>query len=281
MQKLDRAQFIPLMKAQNYREFLSACLAKTAKGNYGTQAHISRKAGFASRSYLSEVITGRKGLSRDAMLRLKLALDLPSPLAQMFETLVFLSHPQLQMEPLKASELEKQLNLIRRQIRTEGFRGAIAKPFLKQPEVFQVYAALGTETRGASLAEIKFRTRLPESFIQTALKLLIDGGAVRSKLTRYFAITDKADLFASENAEEVAAMVRQVCGNIQKNSQQIVSEPGNLNVYSAFSIRRSQIPKFKKRLREALEKVMDEFQDDSGESIQQVFISSFRKPLER
>ena len=54
----------------------------------------------------------------------------------------------------------------------------------------------------------------------------------------------------------------------------------NLNLYSAFSIRRDQMPKLKKALQKAVFDVLDEYQDDNGDCVEQIFLSSFRTPLE-
>ncbi|MEZ0392241.1 MAG: DUF4423 domain-containing protein [Pseudobdellovibrionaceae bacterium] len=272
---------LELINASNYREFILIFIRELeiSKGR-GARAEISRKAGFASRSYLSEILQGQKGLSRDAMIRFKVAMKLTSDLGKLFELLVYKCHPNLQLTSLPLSEIEKKIASTRKKILSSQKRSEITKPFVSRPEVFQVYAALGTEFTGANFDEIRFRTQASERDIKSALQVLLSGGAVQLSNERYFAVTSKASFLNCEEVGEVTQMVQRVCRSIQTQSRQIVEDPKNLNIYSAFSIHRSRIPELKKEFQQAFEDILEKFQDDEGDAVEQVFISLFRTPFD-
>ena len=270
-----------LAHAKDYREFLNLVIVEMeSETGRGVKATICRKAGFGSRSYLSEILSGKKGLSRDAMLRLKTALKLTGSLAKLFEALVIKEHPMI----------EPKTDLIRLNQKITELRGELKnltvssqkniKPDLNRPEFFQIYAALGAWDKGASLDEISNRTGLSTRIIKSVLLLMIKKEIVELKQDRYFALSSKVDDISSKDFESVSLMVRKVCSTIHRNSAALVKDEVNLNLYSAFSIRRDQMPKLKKALQKAVFDVLDEYQDDNGDCVEQIFLSSFRTPME-
>jgi predicted transcriptional regulator len=270
--------------AENYLQFLRAAVNAFEKVHgRGSKALLSRKAGFASRSYLTEVLSGKKGLSRDSLTRLRLALKLTGTAAKLLDCLAAIDFPEIQIRRIGSADLHRQIKELREQLVSNAPEKGrnVAAPHLATPEVFQVYAALGSESDGASLSEVLSRTRLSESTAEWALKLLLQSGAVTEKKGRYFANISKADALRSKDAIALGDMVHKVCANIQKNRRQFVSDDKNLNTYSAFSMRRERIGDLKKSLEAALFAVLDEYQDDKGDCVEQVFVSLFNGPMEK
>lgn len=257
-----------LALAETCHEFLATAVhaLEQAHGR-GVKAKISRAAGFHSRSYITEVLSGKKGLSRDSAARLRGALKLPSAAGKLFECLA--NDPK-----------NPKLNNLRLELANYTPKAReVAQSNLREPEVFQVYAALGTETEGASLEEILRRTQLSELAAKSGLSALMASEAAVEKEGRFYALSSKADCLASADDQSVAEMVQKVCAGIQKNRQSIVADSRNLNIYSAFSVRLAKIPELKKSLEKAVMDVLDEYQDDSGDCIEQVFVSLFRQPM--
>jgi uncharacterized protein (TIGR02147 family) len=271
-----------LSKATDYRKYLITIMDahERARGR-GTKALISRRAGFASRSYLTEILNGKKGLSRDAMVRIRTALKLRGPLAKFFECLAALEHPEIRIHEMNPARLREKIKSLRTELTNfSEEQNKIASPHLQNPEIFQVYAALGPEAVGATIQEVLFRTKISESMARKGLGQLISSGAVLKNKDRYHAVASKTDALSSQDEIAISEMIQKVCASIQKNRQQIVADKKSLGIYSAFSVRREKIGELKKSLEAALFEVLDEYQDDSGDCVEQVFLSLFRRPLE-
>jgi uncharacterized protein (TIGR02147 family) len=277
MQSFPDVLIRDLAKTTGYRQFLLAIFHFMEKERgRGFQAQVSRNAGFASRSYLTEVLKGKKGLSRDSMIRLKSALKISGPVSKYFEYLVYSDLPQLQTKPLSAEELRKRVSTLRKELsRYRRHSDTLAKPHLRRPEVFQIYAALGAEEIGATTSEIMLKTGLSEKAVTQGLGDLLSAKAVSSAQNKFFAVQSKADAIGGHEAGAVAEMVQKVCGNIKKRAQQMAADEKSLNVYSAFSVRREKALELKAKLEKALFEVLDEYQDDEGECVEQVFLSLF------
>lgn len=267
-----------LLKAENFREFLNLALPLTNQ----SQAILSRRAGFGSRSYLSELLKGKKGLSKDSLSRLKLALRLPRRWSQYFECLAWMEDAKLR--PLNWNEEDvlshwRRLQADLKRDHSDLGRKA-AEAHVPRPQVFQVYAALGDLASGATFPEILQRTGLTEKSARQALAQLLEYAAVEKKDDKFFALSSRADALNLRRSEALAEMLGTVCTDLQKNRSKIVSIPTNLTLYSAFSVQKEQLPLLKQKLQEAVFDVLDEFQVDSGNQVQQIFVSLYGNPME-
>lgn len=276
--KLDSSFLQELAMAPTYRSFLSLLLQKR-----GAKAQLCRRAGFTSRSYLSELVAGKKGLSRDALSRVKTALNLPKPLPQLFENLVYQSEPSLRPSKFSEQSLQDQIAQIRHEVVNQVHRpidkAEIVKPCVKSPQLFQVYAALGLPSEGASEKEVSLRTGLSPRQVNRHLKQLLELKAITQKGDRYFAPASQADNINMEDSKSLSEMVRLVSQDIQKNRDNILSDLNSLTVYSAFSVQKNHLPQLKKKLQAAIYGVLDEYQDDRGNCVQQIFISLHGNPF--
>jgi hypothetical protein len=201
-------------------------------------------------------------------------------MAKLFELLAIQSNPSIDLR-MDQKQLNQKLLSLRAELKkSDNLTQRGIEPDLNRPELFQVYAALGSVNTGASIEEIGFRTGLPSRIVKMALTIMINQGFVEIKKKRFFAVASKAENFSSKDPEAVSEMIKKVCASLQKNRSAIVKDKINLNVYSAFSIRREQMSKFKQALQKAVFDVLDEFQDDDGDCVEQIFLSSFRTPME-
>ena len=114
-----------------------------------------------------------------------------------------------------------------------------------------------------------------ERHIQELLKLK----AVIQKGDRYFAPVSQADSLEMTDLQSLSEMLRQVTYDIQKNRERILKEKNSLSIYSAFSVRSENVPDLKIKLQAAIYGILDDFQDDSGNQVQQVFISLHGNPF--
>ena len=277
--QIDPAAKEKLLVAQDYRKFLKILIEDSTSGR-GEQAKLSRKAGFFSRSYLSELLAGKKGLSRDSASRLRSALQLPKYWGNYFDCLVWLEHPDLRPKNLQQENIKSKISQIRSDLKNSTENMSIEKTVTQQLhrlQVFQIYAALGTESTGASLVEIAMRTKLSDSVIEKALRQLLDTKAITLKDDRYFAFANKADVLNLSGKSDLAELIRLITLDLQKKREDIVKSPTSLTVYSAFSVHSSKRMALRERLQEALYEVMDEFQDDSGDKVEQIYLNLFHE----
>ncbi len=230
---IDSALKDKLLLSKDYRKFLKILIESSANTR-GEQAKLSRKAGFSSRSYLSELLAGKKGLSRDSASRLKNGLQLSKFWGNYFDCLVWLEHPELCPRNITLEQIKSKITQLRSDIKNLSENNKIEKTVaehLHRPQVFQVYAALGSETKGASLKEIGERTGLQNPLIEKTLEQLLKSQAVRQLKDRYYAEVSKADALNFSKRNELSELIRLITLDLQKKRESIVASPSSLTVY--------------------------------------------------
>lgn len=262
-----------LLNENNPRAFLKKSLAFQFAGKRPlTTADISRRAGFSSRSFISEYLSGKKKLSKESVRALSGAFKLPKEYKQFFQYLIALDQPDLKLffKPITLKELESCKRKIQ-QLATLDESAVGINAVIAKKNCFLVFAALGTEDEGASLDEILLKLKLSEAEVRSAIKFLEDAGLTHFANNRFFPKSTAFDLL-NFTSPELSLLVKDLASEIKSEAETIVNNKQNLLVYSAFTISRSNLTKFRERLREAAYEIMDEFQDDSGDSVHQVFI---------
>lgn len=267
-----------LAQASSSRVFLKKILElqyhKKQKVNL---SDFSRRAGFSSRSYLSEFIGGKKGLSRDAINKIKLALRAPPVYKQFFELLALRDFPDLENKRMPITKIEQKILEIRARITADPISVTAPKNVEKlvgKPIVFKVFAALGRVGVGSTLATILERTRLPKQVVLDALDLLLEQNVISLSEDRYLPGNSTFDFLGLNQEQGLVELTKDVGENIRRNATEIVKTPSNLLNYTAFSINGSELENFKIRLREAIFSVIDEFQSEEGDTVRTVFVSS-------
>lgn len=272
-----------LIASESFRDCLNLSL-KLHYFNRGKKVNLSdfsRKADFSARSYVSELLSGKKGLSRDALSRITHALAIPRPYLQLLEVLACIENPRLRAKGTTERMLEKKLRDLRKSARTLDLHkpeDQMASPVI-DPRVFEVYASLGTLEEGATFKEITARSALSPADIKRSLNILINGGLARQEDERYFAISSQADFFGLKTHQGLSSLVSSVCKDIDSRREDILNDSSSLVFHTAFTIDLSRQNLLKVKLREAIYKVLDEFQSDDGDRTQQLFVSlSARTP---
>jgi len=102
---------------------------------------------------------------------------------------------------------------------------------------------------------------------------LIEQNIVNLHDQRFYPVSSKID-FLRLQTPELIHLTKDVCKELQNQAESLVRDKGNLVFYTAFSLQSHQIDKFNEKLREAIYGVIDEFQTDNGDAIQQVFLGS-------
>ncbi|WP_374077255.1 hypothetical protein [Bdellovibrio bacteriovorus] len=265
-----------LLEMQDARAFLKRALeVRYRKKGKINLADFSRRAGFSSRSFLSEYLAGKKGLSRESVGQLKTALKLPKPYLDLFSLLVGKDQPELLARRLSVEDIERQMGSIKVSVarQTEAM-SQIKDPsrLISKPTLFRVFAALGTEEEGASLSEITTRASMsPENVIES-LQFLMNEGAITTQNGRYYVRSHQIDFLKMSDSSSLADLTRTLCSQIRADANEIAADSKNYIFYTAFSLQSHQLPEFKEKLREAIFGVLDQYQDDKGDSVHEVFL---------
>jgi hypothetical protein len=191
-----------------------------------------------------------------------------------FELLVFRDQAEIRPRHLSAEDVEKRIAL-ERQFSGENIKiPAANKRIVRWPVIFQVYAALGEPSNGANLSDIRSRTALPRATLEACLKLLVSEKVIEAVGERYYARNLRCDFLNLTKNEGLVDMTKQVSSDINQNTHRLVEQPNNSVLYSAFSVKRERMPQFKAELLEVIFELIDRYQEEPGDTVRQLFISS-------
>ncbi|KHD89665.1 MAG: hypothetical protein OM95_00875 [Bdellovibrio sp. ArHS] len=276
MLKTDEMIYLDLLEASDAQTFLKHALdVRYKKRGKVNVADFSRRAGFSSRSFLSEYLAGRKGLSRESLSQIRTALKLPKPYLEIFSLLAAKSQPELLNPKLSGEEIEAKILATKNSIiRRNEALSQIKDPqrFISKPMLFRVFASLGAVDEGASLSEVAARAKLTPDVAQEMLQILIQEGAATFKDDRYYAPSHQIDFPKISSPASMVDLTRTMCSQIRTEAHEIALDPRNFVFYTAFSIPSHQLAEFKDKLREAIFGVLDQYQDDRGDCVHEVFL---------
>lgn len=263
-----------LLAAADYRGFLNALIADAGKDiNF---SDLSRRAGFSSRSYIKEVIAGKKRLTATSMAKFKKAFHLSGPLATYFGTLVELEEPDVNVEALPREVLLAKLEKIRLRLTRQKNTGHANKKTLKTDEIFKnryvplVFASLGSLEGGASLTEIQSRCGLNLDIINSILLHFTQQGLIESKEERYFVKDSELDLFGLGNDINFLNVYIEAISSLRQRAQKGINSKSELFMHSAFTVKAERLPEIKTKLKTILLEFLDEEQIDDGDKIAQL-----------
>jgi uncharacterized protein (TIGR02147 family) len=264
---VDQAALEKFSACASYRDFLSLAVERA-----GGCSAFSRRAGFSSRSFLSEVIRGHRRLSHSSYEKVSKGLKLTGDLRRLFQLLVAAEEPDV-------VRLIDQRNL---REKIEQLRKKVAAPPVKEKrnlfaseQVPVVYAALGSRARGSSLAEILSRTRLTVGEAKKALQFLQERGVVELKTGRYFAQEGDIDLFELGGERGFREAYASSSDHLKKLALTAQPSEANMFFHCAFPIPRAKIAAFKQEVRELLLAKIDQHQAEEGDSVVRLNLGYF------
>ncbi|KYG60959.1 hypothetical protein AZI86_18755 [Bdellovibrio bacteriovorus] len=265
-----------LLNETDPRSFLRSALKIQKSGAKPISvAEFSRHCGFSSRSFLSEYLSGKKKLSKESLRSIRHALNIPKMAQEYFALLVGQEQPEL--SPLSQDKIAVEILRLRKSFktgnRTPRTLGPLLGKVVSKKKCFLVYASLGDQEQGASLEDILKRSKLSKVEALRNIEILETSGLVTEKKGRYFANETAVDML-NFTGKELGTLVGELGREIATSPAEFTDNPNNLVLYSVFSVETRQLAAFKERLRDAVYKVMDEFQSENGNSTQQVFICS-------
>lgn len=272
---------LALLEVNNYREFIIKILCNGQESiPRGALAKLARKAEF-SRSFLSEVLSGKKKLTLSSFKKISSALKLSNDLIQFFGFLVAEESEDFCRIYFNLSQekvtLKKQYLLKRisqKNLFIEQSQNAKTSELLSY-DIFCVYAALGTVSIGSDFSEIIKKTNLDPVRIQRSLEKMLELNWVKKINQTYFATERTLDFQQAGNDLGFLKAISESTTEISKNINKISENKDNLLFFSALPIHKDRIQEFNSRLRTCLLEIMDEFQDDNGQIIKKINLSSY------
>lgn len=240
-------------------------------------ADFSRKAGFKSRSYLSEILSGKKGFSADSLRKFKRTLKVNNALADVFELLVQQEYPELRNKKQKDSDIQESLNRLRSKIKlltkspsllNDRTKEQVAKN-VKSIDLIKTYAALGSLEKGSSLEEISKRLKLTPAYrIKLSLEKLCEFELCEFKDNRYWPKESSIDVLGVQSPNDgLNKIIDENLILLKRINKSMLSHPLVIAQISSFSIHTHRIEEFKKECMQSLLHLMDKYQSDNGDLI--------------
>jgi uncharacterized protein (TIGR02147 family) len=259
-----------LLRSENYRDFLSEALIslKASKKNFSL-AILARKIGCKSKSYPREVITGRRTLSFDYADGFASAFGLKGETRKLF--LKFVELERASEKDRIRSEIENIKTRLQNRI---VYKKKTPQDVFDNGSWIDVYAALGTVERGATLTQICNRTKFSEDSTRIILDEMIKKGIVQGDSSKlYFKPVILHHFF--EDLKESSFFQDRYLGLLDKIKRKagasIDSEREHFQC-STISIKSSDMPKLKKELRELMNKFIQESESSEGDQLSHILV---------
>ncbi len=268
------------LEAKDYRGFIAGAILATAKpGGKPNIAAISRKAGFSSRSFIGDVIDGRRRLSPASYPKLVKALGLPVKVKNYFHLLVAQEEKELNHEGLKQDQIEAKLQELRHRlgsvlenkIKEDKARDVICKG----RDMLDCYAALGDPEIGATAEEIAKKTDLPLSTVEVVLRNFVAREVVTQRDGRYAssnAMLFFKDLGANEGAK---ACFLQSIDEMKRKANAGFTQRDRAFYQFVFSVDSARMPELKQRLWELLQEFMETHENTKGDKVAKLILGLY------
>jgi hypothetical protein len=269
-----------LLKSSEPREFFDRAFRylKTESPVWSL-AYLVKHGGFASRAHVREVLIGKRALTPSALAGLMQAFPL-SPAQRDYLMLHFEETELTIGEGTTARE-----NLMRRkQLAAARLAKKTELPDLgifAEPEWPTVYAALGTTEEGATLSDVRRRTKLPpETCVRILSHLLAHDLVVHQEDLDRFLPRENHLIFEQMAAPEV---IRRIFIQSLSEAQAALAadpSPEEALFYSGkVCISRSHMKELQDRLYEMCLKNLNESENPKGDAVATVLVSVFDSGL--
>jgi uncharacterized protein (TIGR02147 family) len=267
----------------DYREFLKRAMlignrSGSVKGRPNLAA-FSRKAGFTSRSFILEVLDGRRRLTAKSYPKVVKALALPPKLKTYFQLLVAREEADLNIESLTAEQIELRLQALRGKflLQAEGLEGEdkAAQAIFRSRDMLDCYAALGNRERGVELGEIVNKTGLPLETCQKVLAHFVAQTVVVEKNGRFYS-RNPHYIFKGLGANVgVKDCYLQSLAELRRKANGGFDQPDRAFFQSIFSVDRRKLPALKQKLWDVLNEFVESNENDEGDQIGKLVVGFY------
>jgi uncharacterized protein (TIGR02147 family) len=260
-----------LLESTDERDFLGRWYAWAKENKSGlTYAVLTRRAGFSSRSYVRDVMTGKRRLTMDALPRFVKAMELKGDFRRFFLLLVQSSPNRFDREG--DAKVQDKITRLKSRVKADLEPGRFplhAQSLYKEKNRLEIYAALGTREEGATLEEITQRTGYPkENCLKTLLQMIEDGAVCRGNLeTHFFARESHLVLPKIGHQEIFKTSYLRLLEETKTQAKKEFESEDQLFMSSVFSIDPKLMPDFKNELRQLLIRFVDTAENPRGKKV--------------
>lgn len=253
-------------ECENYRDLLKLQLSQPTGKKPKSWAGLAKSAGFSSKSFLRDMLAGKKRLTARSLPKVIKAFKLEGDVQVLFEYLVKREEEDIRQASETESFIKKQLSKTRRRILNQGQPQTHTKIY-EIPMLIDVYAALGSTTNGVTVESVAKKTKFSITQIHNCLATLIDYELVRKTGVRYLP-TENHLIFNKLGSEDAfksfyEALLHEALG---ATGDRFKSEQ-DLFFASVLSVKKTQLPEIRHALRNTLLRFIDENEDEDGESL--------------
>jgi uncharacterized protein (TIGR02147 family) len=265
-----------LLEAPDYRSFAKLWIEERRKEKKIGYSDIARLGGFSARSFPRDVINGSKRLTLASIPKFAKGLQLKGELSDFFRTLVEIEHEDCRTKISDFVKLQDlKLRLKERILAKHGKTDSNTDEAFKVSSLPEVYAALGSVERGASISEILARTSLSAFEIEAALDQMVASGIAQKKKARYF---PRQTHLSFEGLKQSEIFKKHFIWGSERSARMVktgLSSDSKLFLSSAFSVNQGEIPKLKEELRALLMKFVDTAETTDGNKVVNIVASLF------
>jgi hypothetical protein len=268
------------IQAESYREFLARVLElkSTAEGRSNLAA-FSRRAGFSSRSFVHEVLDGRRRLTAKSYPKVERALALPPRIRSHFKLLVSLEENDLNLERLNQEQIRAKLALHRHRFLTEleakRNQAQFVEFVIRGRELLDCFAALGESNVGATLEEVMSRTGHTTMICQNVLTHFVRNKVAELKGERYIARNPMLIFNGLGRNLGAKECYLQTIGEIKRKATASFHGEDRAFYQAVISIDRHKMPALKQRLWDVFNEFVQESETETGNAVAKFLVGFY------
>lgn len=269
-----------LLFAKDYRQFIAEALSILRKDKRGfSLAAFARKAGFGSRGFIVDVVSGKKRLTSRSLPKVVKGLGLKGKYRQLFVTLVELSEPDISAQPKKPEVLQDKIKRLRSEIISQKRQKSLTDSsspsnLYSSLDFLMVYSALGSFELGASLDQILQRTSLEKVAVKKLIIQMKEQQIAEEKVGRFFAINSHVVFEEIGRNQAFQKTYQETLTQVRSRSKEMDCED-KLFFHSTLPLNKSDMPELRKHLRESLTQFVHDHQVDDGDHVSLVQLAFF------
>lgn len=278
MKHWDESFVTLLINAKSSQEFLapffnSGASERVSPKPLSYQA-FSQKAGYSTKSYVAEIIAGRKKLTQASIEKFCKGLNLSALWKDYLENLVILEN--VQDADLKKTTLDQQdkiiIKILSARTKLQDSRSSLEKVLLKSyfPEIC---AALGGPEEGSTIEQIEKRTQIPHLEIQKTLDILEEENILTKRKDNYILRTQSLDLEFLNSPEHFKFDFIRSLEKAKNRFNKQSPTKSALFMTQTFSVQSSKLPYFKSKLEKLILEFAEQAEDYDGDTVADINIS--------
>lgn len=248
-----------LLESGSHSEFLLAAFEAIQLLNpHFNYSSVALQTGF-TRSYIRQVVLGKKKLTLRALEPIAKAFKLEADLEKYFQTLYRLDLARETAQGTLVKKLSGELAILRKSLTTKKKSESKHLTSVHWP---RVYASLGSEETGSTLPEILERSKVKKEEVLHVLTELEENNLVRiAGGNRYFPVCNHIDLGKNFSYKKIFLHNYELLG---KKAESDFTKKEDLFFSSVTCVRQEDLPELKAQFRELLLQFIDRSEIATG-----------------